>query len=168
MNRALHLLPGEKKLSGDFLTRHPAFNLWGNRCTRRVGRTCWRVRLLVLYGVTACFALLSLVLLHDAAKIALVLAVIGIGVALGVQYLGYAEFSELQELWRRTAERKRVIANNVEVRRALESLNNCAGVVRDSAELSAFDRLRWIPPGTQLGGKILEGSHAAAATHAGR
>jgi hypothetical protein len=28
MNRVLHGLLGEKKLSGDFLTRHPAFNLW--------------------------------------------------------------------------------------------------------------------------------------------
>jgi len=27
MNRVLHGLLGEKKLSGDFLTRHPAFNL---------------------------------------------------------------------------------------------------------------------------------------------
>ncbi len=29
MNRVLHGLHGEKKLSGDFLARHPAFNLWG-------------------------------------------------------------------------------------------------------------------------------------------
>src|SRR5271163_1409913 len=77
-----------------------------------------RGAVLVLYGVTTVFAVLSLVLLHDAAMIALVLAMIGIGVALGVQYLGYVEFSELQEVWRRTAERKRVIANNVELRRA--------------------------------------------------
>ena len=107
-----------------------------------------RGAVLVLYGVTACFALLSLVLLHDAAMIALVLAVIGIGVALGVQYLGYVEFSELQDVWRRTAERKRVIANNVEVRRAVEALNNCADVqmlcaiLRNSLHSIGFDGFR--------------------------
>jgi hypothetical protein len=29
MNRVLHGLLGEKKLGGDFLARHAAFNLWG-------------------------------------------------------------------------------------------------------------------------------------------
>lgn len=107
-----------------------------------------RNAVLVLYGVTACFALLSLVLLHDAAMIALVLAMIGIGVALGVQYLGYVEFSELQEVWRRTAERKRVIANNVELRRAVEALNHCAdvqmlcGILRSSLHSIGFDGFR--------------------------
>jgi UDP-GlcNAc:undecaprenyl-phosphate GlcNAc-1-phosphate transferase len=94
-----------------------------------------RGAVLVLYGVTSCFALLSLVLLHDAAMIALVLAVIGIGVVLGVQYLGYVEFSELQDALRRTAERKRVIANNVEVRRAVEALNSCTDFLKMCAIL---------------------------------
>jgi UDP-GlcNAc:undecaprenyl-phosphate GlcNAc-1-phosphate transferase len=107
-----------------------------------------RNAVLVLYGVTACFALLSLVLLHDAAMIALVLAMIGIGIALGVQYLGYVEFSELQYVWRRTAERKRVIANNVELRRAVEALNHCAdvqmlcGILRNSLHSIGFDGFR--------------------------
>ena len=107
-----------------------------------------RDAVLVLYGVTACFALLSLVLLHDAAMIALVLAMIGIGVVLGVQYLGYAELSELQDVWRRTAERKRVIANNVEVRRAMEALNHCADVqklcaiLQNSLHSIGFDGFR--------------------------
>lgn len=107
-----------------------------------------RGAVLVLYGVTACFALLSLVLLHDAAMIALVLAMIGIGVALGVQYPGYVEFSELQDVWRRTTERKRAIANNVEVRRAVEALNHCADVerlcaiLRDSLQSIGFDGFR--------------------------
>jgi UDP-GlcNAc:undecaprenyl-phosphate GlcNAc-1-phosphate transferase len=79
----------------------------------------------VLYGLTAVFALLSLVILHDAAMIALVLTVIGLGIALGVQYLGYAEFAELQGFLRRTAVRKRSVADNVEVRHAIEALNSC-------------------------------------------
>jgi UDP-GlcNAc:undecaprenyl-phosphate GlcNAc-1-phosphate transferase len=107
-----------------------------------------RNAVLVLYGVTACFALLSLVLLHDAAMIALVLAMIGIGVVLGVQYLGYVELSELQDVWRRTAERKHAIANNVEVRRAVEALNHCADVqmlctiLRNSLHSIGFDGFR--------------------------
>jgi UDP-GlcNAc:undecaprenyl-phosphate/decaprenyl-phosphate GlcNAc-1-phosphate transferase len=94
-----------------------------------------RGAVLVLYGVTSCFALLSLVLLHDAAMIAVVLAVIGIGIVLGVQRLGYVEFSELQDVLRRTAERKRAIANNVEVRRAVEALNSCTDFLKMCAIL---------------------------------
>jgi len=107
-----------------------------------------RGAVLVLYGVTACFALLSLVVLHDAAMIVLVLAVMGIGIALGVQYLGYVEFSELQGALFRTAERKRAIANNVEVRHAVEALNACkdfrllCGILKNTLEAIGFDGFR--------------------------
>ena len=84
-----------------------------------------RGAVLVLYAVTAGFALLSLVLLHSAAMLALVLTVIGIGVWLGVQQLGYAEFSELHDLIQRTRDRKHFVANNLEIRHATESLNSC-------------------------------------------
>ncbi len=92
---------------------------------------------LVLYGVTACFALLSLVLLHAAAMI-----------ALGVLYLGYVEFSQLQGAWRRTAERKRGIPNNVEVRRAVEPRNSCTdrlsmrAILRNTLPSIGFDGFR--------------------------
>ncbi len=82
-----------------------------------------REAVLILYAVTAGFGLLSLALLHGAETIALVLAVIGIGVWLGVQYLRYAEFSELRELVQRTAQRRRILINNLALRRATESLN---------------------------------------------
>ena len=84
-----------------------------------------RDSVLVLYAVTAGFALLSLVLLHGAAMLALVLTVIGIGVWLGVQQLGYAEFSELHDLIQRTRDGKKLVANNLEIRHAAESLNSC-------------------------------------------
>lgn len=84
-----------------------------------------RDAVLVLYAVTAGLALLSLVLLHGAAILALVLTVIGIGVWLGVQQLGYAEFLELHSLVRRTRQRKQFVANDLEIRRATESLNSC-------------------------------------------
>jgi UDP-GlcNAc:undecaprenyl-phosphate/decaprenyl-phosphate GlcNAc-1-phosphate transferase len=107
-----------------------------------------RGAVLVLYGVTSCFALLSLVLLHDAAMIAVVLAVIGIGIVLGVQHLGYVEFSELQGVLRRTADRKRAVANNVEVRHAVEALNACkdfcllCGILKNTLEVIGFDGFR--------------------------
>jgi hypothetical protein len=83
-----------------------------------------RAAVLVLYIASAGFALLSLFLIHDAGMIGLVLLIIGIGVWLGVQHLHYAEFAELQDLIRRTRKRKQVIANNLEIRRAAESLNS--------------------------------------------
>jgi UDP-N-acetylmuramyl pentapeptide phosphotransferase/UDP-N-acetylglucosamine-1-phosphate transferase len=107
-----------------------------------------RGAVLVLYGVTTVFAVLSLALLHGAEMIALVLAVIGIGITLGVQYLGYAEFSELQGALRRTAERKRAIANNVEVRHAVEALDACkdfrllCGILKNTLEAIGFDGFR--------------------------
>jgi hypothetical protein len=63
-------------------------------------------------------------LLHGAETVALVLTVIGIGVWLGVQYLRYAEFSELRDLLQRTAQRRRITINNLVLRRATESLNS--------------------------------------------
>jgi hypothetical protein len=55
-----------------------------------------------------------------------VLLVIGVGIWLGVQHLHYVEFAELQDLVRRTKKRKQVFANNLEIRRAAESLNSCS------------------------------------------
>ncbi len=107
-----------------------------------------RGAVLVLYGVTTVFALLSLALLHGAAMFALVLAVIGIGITVGVQYLGYAEFSELQGALRRTAERKRAIGNNVEVRHAVEALDACKDfrllceILKNTLEAIGFDGFR--------------------------
>jgi UDP-GlcNAc:undecaprenyl-phosphate/decaprenyl-phosphate GlcNAc-1-phosphate transferase len=103
---------------------------------------------LVLYGVTAVFALLSLILMHDAALIALVLIVIGLGIALGVQYLGYPEFSELQEAFGRASGKKRFVANNVTIRHAIDALSHCAdivallGVLKGTLQTIGFDGLR--------------------------
>jgi UDP-GlcNAc:undecaprenyl-phosphate/decaprenyl-phosphate GlcNAc-1-phosphate transferase len=107
-----------------------------------------RGAVLVLYGVTAVFALLSLVILHDAAMIALVLTVIGLGIGLGVQYLGYAEFVELQNLLRKTAVKKRSVADNVAVRHAIEALNSCTDlqllckIVKEALQTIGFDGFR--------------------------
>jgi UDP-GlcNAc:undecaprenyl-phosphate/decaprenyl-phosphate GlcNAc-1-phosphate transferase len=104
-----------------------------------------RHAVLILYAVTAGFGLLSLVLLHGDAMIALVLSVIGLGVWLGVQQLQYAEFAELHALFQRTGQRRRIIVNNLQIRRATELLSVCAEfermcqTLKDALEPLGFD-----------------------------
>ena len=81
---------------------------------------------LILYAVTAAFGLLSLALFHGGQTVALILAIVGIGVWLGVQHLCYVEFFELQSMFQRTMQRKRILSNNVNVRCATDSLGACS------------------------------------------
>jgi len=77
---------------------------------------------IILYAVSALFALLSLFLLWPTGDmLGLVLAVLGTGVWVGVQHLGYMEFGELRRVAQRTIERQLLI-NNLAVRRATEEL----------------------------------------------
>jgi UDP-GlcNAc:undecaprenyl-phosphate/decaprenyl-phosphate GlcNAc-1-phosphate transferase len=77
----------------------------------------------MLYGVTAFFGLLSLLLLYPGGKsIGIVLSVIGVGVWLGVQHLGYPELAELGRAARRTVDQRQIIVNNLAIRRAIEEL----------------------------------------------
>lgn len=87
-----------------------------------------RNAVLVLYAATAGFGFLSLMLLHGDLMIALVLCVVGCGVWIGVQQLDYAEFGELRSLMERAAQRRRVMINNLTVRRATESLKTCGSL----------------------------------------
>ncbi len=82
----------------------------------------------ILYGVTAGFSLLSLALLHGQELVAVILAVVGSGVCLGVQRLRYHEFSELRRVAQRTLDQKQIIANNLYIRHAAESLRLCADI----------------------------------------
>ncbi len=78
---------------------------------------------IVLYGVSGIFALLSLFLLWpQGSTLGLVLAVIGTGVWIGVQHLGYLEFGELRRVAHRTMEQRQVFINNLSIRRALEEM----------------------------------------------
>jgi UDP-GlcNAc:undecaprenyl-phosphate/decaprenyl-phosphate GlcNAc-1-phosphate transferase len=75
-----------------------------------------------LYAVSALFALLSLFLLWPTRDmLGLVLAVLGTGVWIGVQHLGYMEFGELRRVAQRTIERQ-IFINNLAIRRATEEL----------------------------------------------
>jgi hypothetical protein len=78
---------------------------------------------IVLYAVSAVFALLSLLLLWPTGStLGLVLAVLGIGIWFGVQHLGYLEFGELRRVAQRTIEQPQIFINNLAIRRATEEL----------------------------------------------
>ena len=78
---------------------------------------------IVLYGVSAVFALLSLFLLWPTgSSLGLVLAVLGIGIWVGVQRLGYLELGELGRVAQRTFEQRQIVINNLAIRRATEEL----------------------------------------------
>jgi UDP-GlcNAc:undecaprenyl-phosphate GlcNAc-1-phosphate transferase len=79
---------------------------------------------IVLYAVSALFAMLSLFLLWPTGStLGLVLAVVGTGVWLGVQHLNYLEFGELRRVAQRTMEQRQIVINNLSVRRAVQELN---------------------------------------------
>ncbi len=88
---------------------------------------------IVLYGASGAFALLSLFLLWPAGStLGLVLAVLGTGIWLGVQHLGYLEFGELRRVAQRTMEQRQIVINNLSIRRAIEELKS----MRSSSQLS--------------------------------
>lgn len=78
---------------------------------------------IVLYAVSAVFAMLSLFLLWPTgSSLGLVLAVVGTGIWMGVQHLNYLEFGELRRVAQRTIEQRQIFINNLSVRRAVEEL----------------------------------------------
>jgi UDP-GlcNAc:undecaprenyl-phosphate/decaprenyl-phosphate GlcNAc-1-phosphate transferase len=87
---------------------------------------------IVLYGVSGIFALLSLFLLWPTGStLGLVLAVLGTGIWVGVQHLGYLEFGELRRVAMRTMEQRQIFVNNLAIRRATAELK----VTRDYDQL---------------------------------
>jgi UDP-GlcNAc:undecaprenyl-phosphate GlcNAc-1-phosphate transferase len=96
---------------------------------------------IVLYAVSALFAMLSLFLLWPTGStLGLVLAVVGTGIWLGVQHLNYLEFGEIKRVAQRTIEQRQIVINNLSIRRAVEELKVAADYdqVR-SILLVAFD-----------------------------
>jgi UDP-GlcNAc:undecaprenyl-phosphate GlcNAc-1-phosphate transferase len=87
---------------------------------------------ILLYGVSAGFAMLSLFLLWPTvSSLGLVLAVLGIGIWIGVQHLGYLEFGELARVAHRTLDQPQIFVNNLAIRRATEELK----VARDYEQI---------------------------------
>jgi UDP-GlcNAc:undecaprenyl-phosphate GlcNAc-1-phosphate transferase len=94
-----------------------------------------RQAVVVLYAVSACFALVSLPLLSPKSGIiAVVLSVVGLGVFFGLQHLGYHEVDELRRMARRTWGQKTIISNNLAIHRATDELAS-AGTVRDVVQI---------------------------------
>jgi len=86
---------------------------------------------LLLYGVSAGFGLLSLFLLQPAhSSVIAVLLVVGLGVLIGVQQLHYHEFLELGHAANRTLQQRQVIANDITIRRAPEKLLSCKSLLQ--------------------------------------
>src|SRR5205085_6405585 len=82
---------------------------------------------IVLYAVSALFAMLSLFLLRPTGStLGLVLAVVGTGIWLGVQHLNYLEFGELRRVALRTMEQRQIVINNLAIRRAVEELKGAS------------------------------------------
>jgi UDP-GlcNAc:undecaprenyl-phosphate GlcNAc-1-phosphate transferase len=82
---------------------------------------------IVLYAVSALFAMLSLFLLWPTGStLGLVLAVVGTGIWLGVQHLNYLEFGEIRRVAQRTMEQRQIVINNLSIRRAVEELKVAA------------------------------------------
>lgn len=110
-----------------------------------------RQAVIILYGVSAVCGLLSLFLLTPGGgSTGLVLLVLGIGVWVGVQHLGYHEFFELGRIAQRTLEQKRIIINNIAIRKAaieLPKAKNYDGVyevLKRTFASNEFDGFRLI------------------------
>jgi UDP-GlcNAc:undecaprenyl-phosphate/decaprenyl-phosphate GlcNAc-1-phosphate transferase len=107
-----------------------------------------RQAVLLLYAVTAGFGFLSLVLLHQATAVALVLPLTGIGILVGLQQLRYSEFGEVLSILQRATHRRQLVANHVAVRNAAQSLENClefqsiAEVLHDTLQSVGFDGVK--------------------------
>jgi UDP-GlcNAc:undecaprenyl-phosphate GlcNAc-1-phosphate transferase len=104
---------------------------------------------IVLYAVSAIFAMLSLFLLWPTGStLGLVMAVVGTGIWLGVQHLNYLEFGELRRVAQRTIDQRQIVINNLSVRRAVEELKaavdfdqirNVLVAAFDSNDFDAFE-----------------------------
>jgi UDP-GlcNAc:undecaprenyl-phosphate GlcNAc-1-phosphate transferase len=126
-----------------FIGGRPVFTADREHIHHKLLEQGWSHRqvVIILYGVSAIFALLSLfLLLPTGSTIGLVLAVLGTGSWLGVQHLGYLEFGEIRRVAQRTMEQRHIFVNNLAVRRAIEELK-VAGTFHQISRIltAAFD-----------------------------
>ena len=105
-----------------------------------------RQAVIVLYGISALCAFMSLFLLYPGAGTAgVVLAVLGLAAWLGLQQLDYREINELKRLARRPVDQRRILSNNLSVQYAIEhlplakSMDEVTALLRDMFESNDFD-----------------------------
>ncbi len=111
-----------------FLSRQPLFHADREHIHHKlINRgVSHRQAVLLLYGVSGCFGLLSLFLLNPNGRtMGVVLVVLGLGILIGLQQLRYHEFFELKQVASRTLNLRQVIANDVSVRKTTEALRSC-------------------------------------------
>ncbi len=109
-----------------------------------------RQSVIILYAVSAACGLLSLLLLNPSGPtVGIVLFVVGLGIWVGVQHLGYHEFVEIRRVAQRTMDQKKIIVNNLAIRRASErlmkarSLTAICEIVDRAFESNDFDRFHF-------------------------
>ncbi|HXW91873.1 MAG TPA: MraY family glycosyltransferase [Terriglobales bacterium] len=102
---------------------------------------------IMLYAVSALFAATSLLLVNQSGRsMTLALLLVGTAVWIALQRLGYLEVTELQRVAQRTIEQKSIIANNLSIRRACESLRRCSSfsqmcrILEEAFAKNEFDR----------------------------
>jgi UDP-GlcNAc:undecaprenyl-phosphate GlcNAc-1-phosphate transferase len=130
---------------------------------------------IVLYAVSAIFAMLSLFLLWPTGStLGLVLAVVGAGIWLGVQHLNYLEFGELRRVAQRTIDQRQIVINNLSVRRAVEEfkvagdfnqLRTVLIAAFDSNDFDAFELQLKSLPGDQVPGEANRHFHWSKFPH---
>jgi UDP-GlcNAc:undecaprenyl-phosphate/decaprenyl-phosphate GlcNAc-1-phosphate transferase len=80
---------------------------------------------ILLYGVSAFFALLSLLLIDSPGRVlGLILLVFGISAWLGIQHLGYHEFGEVGRLFQRSLRQRAVMAANIQFHNSIANFAN--------------------------------------------
>jgi UDP-GlcNAc:undecaprenyl-phosphate GlcNAc-1-phosphate transferase len=79
----------------------------------------------ILYGISAGISVLSLLLLRSSGAGVVVLIILASVGCIALRRIGYHEVSELQRVAHRTFEQKGIIANNLSIRRAAETLESC-------------------------------------------
>jgi len=111
---------------------------------------------IILYAVSAVFALCSLFLLWPSGStLGIAFVVLGSGVWIGVQHLGYVELGELSRFAQRTLEQRQVFINDLTIRRAIEQLkgaadfDDCCRILVEAFVANDFDafelRLPFLP-----------------------
>ena len=105
-----------------------------------------RQAVITLYGASALCGLMSLFLLQPGSgAVAVVLFTLGAIIWMGVRRLGYYEFNELGRAAQRAIEQKRIIGNNLALRRAgnklseARSLLQVCSILQEAFEANEFD-----------------------------
>ncbi|MGA9774270.1 MAG: MraY family glycosyltransferase [Blastocatellia bacterium] len=105
-----------------------------------------RQAVIILYGASAFCGLLSLFLLQPGSGVvAMVLFTLGAVIWIGVRKLGYYELDELGRIAQRTIDQKRIISNNLAVRRAANKLSEAESllqvfcILQEAFEANDFD-----------------------------